>query len=123
MISRTRSSGSAYSCSPRSKLTSDTLRLRLGARPDDVAAETDDLCAAREPETPSRVNSSRSSRRGFNILIVLSPSAPLITPSRSVRIDGPAPASSFSSCSRGKRQQAIDPIDDKCRPAHRDRSR
>jgi hypothetical protein len=55
--------------------------------------------AARVAETPSWMNCPLNRRDGFNSLVVLSPSAPLITPSNSVGSIVPAPASSCSSWS------------------------
>ena len=110
-ISRTRSSGSAYSCSPRRKLNSE-ISAWAGAAAE-LPIATGDRLAVRVVETPSRANCPLSSRDGFNNLIVLWPSEPLMVPSSSAGSVVPAPASSCSSSLRGKRQQAVDPIDDK----------
>ena len=51
---------------------------------------------ARVPDTPRRAKSSRNRRCGFNILIVPSPSAPLMIPSSTSGSTDPAPELSFS---------------------------
>ena len=124
MISRTRSSGSAYSCLPRSKLTNDTPGSITAGAAAVAAAETDTPARPRSLETPSRANSSRNNRCGFNILIVLSPSAPLMMPSRrSGSTVAPAPASSLFSAISGvaPRARRFDRL--QIRPERRDRSR
>ena len=57
MISRTRSSGSAYSWRPSSKLTNSSCRCAGAIGRAVVAAATDAGARARAPETPSRANS------------------------------------------------------------------
>ena len=110
-ISRTRSSGSAYSCSPRRKLSSE-ISAWTGAAAE-LPIATGDRLAACVVETPSRANCPLNSRDGFNNLIVLWPSDPLMVPSSSAGSVVPAPASILFQLVRGKRQQAVDPIDDK----------
>ena len=95
MISRTRSSGSAYSCSPRQTLNSET-NAWAGAAAEILIATGARL--TRVVETPSRANCPLSSRDGFNSLIVLWPSEPLMVPSSSAGSVVPAPASSCSIC-------------------------
>ena len=112
MISCTRSSGSAYSCPPSSKLTSETLRSTAVADGVALAAATEAAPDARWPETPSWLNSSRNIRMGLRILTVLSPSAPLMTPSRSIRVDRSGAGVVFLEPARRKRNQSVDAIDD-----------
>ena len=92
MISFTRSSGRAYSCPARSKLTSAVPRSGSAtvARASTVAATR----RVAEADTPIRSNSPCSIRSGFTILIVPVPSSPLMTSSRRFGSRRPAPARS-----------------------------
>ena len=106
MISRTRSSGSAYSCSPRRKLSSE-ISAWTGAAAGLLVA-TGDLFAVRVVATPSCANCPLSSRDGFNNLIVLWPSDPLMVPSSSAGSVAPAPALSCSSrCAASASRRSI----------------
>ena len=111
MISCTRSSGSAYSCPPSSKLTSETLSA-TAAVDCAVAAETAAALDALRPEMPSWLNSSRNIRVGSRILDGAFAFGTLDDAVQKRGVDRAGSGVVFLKPARRKRNQSVDAIDD-----------
>ena len=116
MISRTRSSGRAYSCSPKVEADQRQLAPAVRGRGRSAMPQPESQTASRRarPADAEPGELVANSRCGFNILTVLSPSAPLTTPASKSRIDRPGPGivrSRPGSAASG--QKVVDPIDNK----------